>query len=127
MSTRADHLAIARKRDFPFRCSPQLFTDRQIDLVIRWGFWYEALTDGTLEPITAAQEVFIQAVLGPDVPEEAHAQAWWRYLRRLAIEIKYADSMHRAAHYQEQGFYTRAMVQDMRRIVNSTNWQEHRR
>ena len=71
--------------------------------------------------------MFIAAALGKDLPTELHVEAWRRYLRRLAIEIKYGESMHRAVHYQEEGFYTRDMVKDMRRIVNSTNWQEHRR
>jgi len=127
MSTRNDHLAIAAKRGFPFNCATQVFTYEQVALVEQWGYWYEALTDGTLEPITKGQEVFIAAALGKDLPTELHVEAWRRYLRRLAIEIKYGESMHRAAHYQEEGFYTRDMVKDMRRIVNSTNWREHRR
>ncbi|MCB0787619.1 MAG: DUF413 domain-containing protein [Flavobacteriales bacterium] len=127
MSTRADHLVFARRRDYPFRCAPQLFSEEQYVLVCRWGYWYEALTDGTLEPITKAQDVFVEAALGKEPPVEHHASAWWRYLRRLAIETKYHASMHRAAHYQEEGFYTRAMVKEMRRITNGTNWTEHRR
>ena len=71
-----EHLAFARKRDFPFQCDPRLFSHEQYGLVVRWGHWYQALASGLVKPLSEAQRDFVLAVNGDTPPEEKHAQAW---------------------------------------------------
>ena len=122
-----EHLRFAKMRDFNFRCDPRLFSDEQYELIRRWGHWYQALTDGTLEPFTDAQLDFIAAVRDVKPPNETHAAAWWRYCKRLKIEEKHGEAMHSSYQIDADTFYNRDMVKHVRKTMFNVINKEHRR
>jgi len=124
---RNEHLECARKDDFPFACDPRLFSDEHYALIIRWGHWYQGLSEGTLSPISEAQRQFIEAVKGASPPAEVHAEAWWRYLKRTAIEQQHSDAMHRSHQVEADTFYSRDMAKQVRRTMGGVNLREHKR
>lgn len=121
-----EHLAMARQREFPFRCDPRLFNDEQHAAIVRWGHWMQALASGRLKPITPAQAAFVTAVNGRNEPTEPYANAWWRYNRRLEIEAKHGAAMHSTWQVDADTFYSREMVKQQRRVTNAANWEAHR-
>jgi len=124
---RREHRKLAIQRDFPFECDPRLFSDEQHSLIRRWGHWYQGLTTGVLPPITEAQHRFVEAVNGATAPDEPHAAAWWRYLKRLAIEEKHGDAMRSSHQVDADTFYNRDMVKQVRKTMGGVNLREHKR
>lgn len=124
---RQQHRALAAQQDFTFRCDPRLFSDEQYALITRWGHWYQGLSSGSLTPITEPQKHFVQAVKGPNPPEEPHAAAWWRYCKRLQIEEKHGAAMHSSHQVDSDTFYNRDMAKQLRRTMGGVNLREHKR
>ena len=54
-----EHLDYLRKKGpFPLNCSCEIFTNEQIELLKKYGYWFKALTEGELEPYTNDQKHF---------------------------------------------------------------------
>ncbi|MBL7981940.1 MAG: DUF413 domain-containing protein [Flavobacteriales bacterium] len=126
-SLRQQHIVLARKRDFPFECDPRLFSEEQYLLIRRWGYWYQGLSSGDLTPFTNEQIAFVAAVHGDRPPNENHAAAWWRYLKRKEIEEKHGDAMHSSHQVDSDTFYDREMAKQVRKTMGGVNLREHKR
>ncbi|HNU57072.1 MAG TPA: DUF413 domain-containing protein [Flavobacteriales bacterium] len=124
---RHQHLELGRRSDFPFACDPRLFSDEQYATIRRWGHWCQGLSNGTLTPFTEAQQRFVAAVKGATPPEEPHAAAWWRYLKRRAIEEKHSAAMRSSHQVDADTFYNRDMAKQLRRTMGGVNLREHKR
>lgn len=124
---RKAHVTLARQREFPFACDPRLFSEEQYSLIKRWGFWYQGLSEGSLTPLTDAQQEFVEAALGGTPPAEPHAAAWWKYLKRLKIEQEHGDAMHSSHHEESDPFYNRDMAKQLRKTMGGVNLREHKR
>ena len=74
------------RRDFGFRCSRDIFTDDEIDILERYGGEFERLTDGRRLPTTAAQRRFIKVATGQHEPETVFERTWAKYLWRVEWE-----------------------------------------
>jgi uncharacterized protein YifE (UPF0438 family) len=126
-TSNAAHLTEARKKEFTFAADPRLFTEAQYDLVRRWGHWYAALTEGRIQPLNDAHRAFLAAVKGGTPPDEPHAEAWWRYCKRLAIEAKDDGAMHSTHQFDTDTFYSREMVKKLKSTMRGVVTREHRR
>lgn len=121
------HRALAATKDFPFACDPRLFSEEQYALIRRWGYWYQGLSSGTLQPISDEQKRFVLLVQGETPPSDTHAEAWWRYLKRLKIEAEHGAAMHSSHQVDADTFYNRDMAKQLRKTMGGVNLREHKR
>lgn len=126
-SERERHRALAARNEFICPCEWRVFSAEELALIRRWGHWYQGLSDGTLTPLTEAQRTFVAAVHGEQKPEEPHAAAWWKVLRRLKLEQEHGPAMHSTYQVDADTFYNRAMARQLRRTVGGVNMREHKR
>ncbi len=117
-SHKSTHLAyIEEKGKFVVDCSHAIFSTEEIETLEKFGHWFDALASGVLEPFTELQERFIlvaKSELPPFSPEE---KAWYRYLGRKKIEKKHGDSLNIRYHLSDNSFYSRDMVEPLRKTM----------
>lgn len=80
------HRQYARQRDFQPRCSLSIFTSDEIDYLVRWGHWMQALAEGLIEPVTDAQRRFVEVASDRAESSTAPESLWWRYQERRRLE-----------------------------------------
>ena len=76
------------KRPFVIRCSREIFSDEEIEILEQYGRQFELLANGERLPKTEAQQRFVEVARGqrdPD-PESVYEGTWAKYLRRVAWE-----------------------------------------
>ncbi len=56
-----------------------MLADAELVIIERYGSWLGGLANGTLRPLSAAQERFVQVAKQQRPPETAHEQAWVMY------------------------------------------------
>ena len=74
------HAALIHRGNFPVPADEH-FEDGERTLLSRYGYWLQALADGTLQPISPEQERFVRAVRGDEEPQSAFELAWTKYRR----------------------------------------------
>ena len=79
---------------FSIRCSREIFTQQEIELLERYGQGLERLANGNRLPTTAAQRRFVAAANGQCEPQTIYEETWVKYARRLDWE---SDPANRAA------------------------------
>lgn len=82
MQDPTDHTRLLARHDYPVAVMAQL-TDAQRQLLARYGYWLEALAEGTLEPATAEQRHFVQVARGEAAPQSAFEVTWVEHRRAL--------------------------------------------
>lgn len=73
-------------RRFELKCSREIFSERELGILRKWGHWFESLADGSLEPTTEAQKRFIKVARGQAEPISEYEIAWWKYIKRVELE-----------------------------------------
>lgn len=87
MSTKEEHLQLIRARgNFIVDCSHEIFSTEELEILQRYGYWFEALETGKLEPFTERQSRFSEIVKGNELPLPLEERAWFKYRRRKKIE-----------------------------------------
>ena len=105
------HLSyIEAKGKFTIACNRIIFAPQEIELLEKYGHWFEALTGGTLSPFNSEQEHFIEAVKGARPPETDHEKVWSKYVKRKDIEKKYGPALYTRPVPADDTFYSREMV-----------------
>jgi uncharacterized protein YifE (UPF0438 family) len=74
--------------DHPFIFDVPLhgFSEEEEHFLKTWGSWLEALTDGTLKPISERQKTFVKEMHRREEPTLAVTNLWKHYLRRRIEE-----------------------------------------
>lgn len=79
---------------FVIRCSYEVFSELEIEILEEHGARLERLADGRQPPRNAAGRRFVKVVNGHVQPETAFEKVWIKYQRRLEWE---RDPANRAA------------------------------
>lgn len=78
-SFKTDKKFLARQH-FPYGLTRSgEFTTNQVRLLEAHGYAYEALSQGTREPVTADEEQFLAFCHGDKPAESAHEKVWQKY------------------------------------------------
>jgi uncharacterized protein YifE (UPF0438 family) len=118
MSNRQDHIDyIKSKGKFKIDCSRLIFNEEEIEILEKYGHWFVALTEEILNPVTDGQRQFVlvaQHRLHPVTPAET---AWFKYLRRKALEEKKGESLKVQYTMEEDTFYNRKMAKQQKKMM----------
>ena len=71
---------------FVIRCSREIFSETEIELLENHGARLERLADGRRPPGNAAGRRFVDVANGRRRPETVYEKTWMKYLRRLEWE-----------------------------------------
>ena len=82
------------RRDFVIRCSREVFSEDEIEILEKYGAAFHRLAEGHRLPQTDAQKRFVDAVHEVRETETEYEETWLKYVRRLAWE---SDPENRAA------------------------------
>ena len=74
------------RRAFVIRCSREVFSEDEIEILQTYGVVFHRLADGVRLPQTDGQRRFVEAVHGAREPETKYEKTWLKYLLRLAWE-----------------------------------------
>lgn len=121
--TKKDHLNYIKECG-PFRidCNRIIFSNDEIEILEKYGHWFAALEDGTLEPLTEKQRLFVEVANGLKQPYSLEEVTWFKYCKRKQIEEESGDSLYNTPVYKEGGFYTREQYRAQKKIMmNITN------
>ena len=127
MSTRQDHLKfIKEKGKFAVDCNHGSFSTEEIEMLEKYGHWFNALTSGTLEPFTDTQKRFISVAEGKEDPFSLQEAAWWKYLDQIAYEARHRDGIVIQYDPQDDTFYSRNMFKQQKATMRKVIKDNHR-
>lgn len=87
MKAPEDHKAHLAKRFYPLGVdNVAIFSQDEAELLSRYGFWLEALAHGQIQPVTSAQEQFVQVHHGVAKADSVFERAWLKLILRREIE-----------------------------------------
>jgi uncharacterized protein YifE (UPF0438 family) len=89
MTTPVDHQDWLRRGEYPVPAGGDL-TDSERQLLVRFGHWMNALTNGTLAPVTPDQERFLRVYRGEEPPTTPFEVAWHKLHRILTTAAELA-------------------------------------
>lgn len=75
------------------RCSLEVFTQEEVNILEQYGSWLGQLMRGELSPQTTAQEQFVQLANGACQPITIYEKTWRKYLDRLTWEKENKELM----------------------------------
>ncbi|WP_370477197.1 DUF413 domain-containing protein [Tamlana flava] len=108
MSSKSVHLDyIKAKGAFSVDCSFQIFSKEEIDVLQKYGHWFNGLVNGDLKPLTEAQKRFVEVVQEGLTPSNLFEKAWVKYLGRKRLEDENPELFKLSYQYKEEGFHTR--------------------
>ncbi|MBC9911403.1 DUF413 domain-containing protein [Chitinophaga varians] len=120
------HEYIRVKGKFTLACNPVIFSNEEIDLLEKYGYWFEALTEGVLLPFSVEQEQFVEMAQMRKKPETRYEKLWFKYLKRKEIELKKGAVLYTSPLLKEDTFYNRNMVSTLRNTMFITMKESHR-
>ena len=121
------HLSyINSKGPFRIDCSLGIFSPEQREMLIEFGHWFHALTNGDLEPITPLQLRFINVMKHEIEPFTIAEWAWLKYISRKEIEAKYGERLCAQYVPAEDSFYSRDMVKQVRKTMYKEMKENHK-
>lgn len=128
MTDKQQHVEfIKSKGNFQIDCKTNIFNIDEIEILKKYGHWFKALCDGTLNSITELQNRFIQVANGEIEPFSLEEKAWFKYLGRKKVEAKYGDSLDRVYYPEEDTFYNREMYKKQRSTMYGVMNENHRK
>lgn len=87
MKISKEHKKHLKKNDFKLGIyRTDILSERQTDIIKKYGHWFEALTNGTIQPITDEQKRFIDVSKDIKEPVNEYETAWREYLDQKMIE-----------------------------------------
>lgn len=126
MSTKQEHLdLIATKGKFTMNCNHGSFSTEEIEMLENYGHWFNALTTGSLKPITDAQQRFILVATGTEYPFSLEEVAWWKYLDQTSYETRRRDGVIIQYYPQNDTFYSRDMAKQLRSTMFKVTRENH--
>jgi hypothetical protein len=121
-----EHVAYLKEAGpYTMACSCEIFNNEQIEIIKKYGHWFTALVDGTLEPFTQSQRQFVEVIKGEADPVSIEEQAWRLYTMRKEYERKHSERLKRKYSLDEDPFYNRADVGKLRGGMMGTINQTH--
>jgi len=119
------HLEYLEKAgNFSVGSDSDLYNRDELNLITRWGNWYQALTNGKLEPYTEEQKRFAQIckeainlstediIANIRKEKSPHLKVWLKHLFRIKYKEEHPESQ-RTHTLDDPSFYT---SEDVRRI-----------
>ncbi len=94
METPKEHKDYLRRKDYKLLCYNGIFSEREITLLKRYGYWMEALASGDIKPLTPAQERFVRVCKGECKPTTEYEIAWCTLNERREYEAKRKSTPH---------------------------------
>ncbi len=64
----------------------EIFSEYEMEILRRYGYWLEALADGTIPPVTPLQEQFVRVSTNQAKPSTIFEEAWWKLMQRRKFE-----------------------------------------
>ena len=110
---------------FTIDCNLIIFSIEEVEILKKYGHWFAAIEDGTLESLTKKQQFFIDVCKGLKQPMSIHELAWFRYTERRKIEKDKGDKLYQTPQLNQDTFYSRQYVKQLRKTVTKTVWENH--
>lgn len=87
MKTKSEHLKyLNSKGEFEIKCSLAIFSEKEIELLKKYGNWFLGLIKKELEPFTETQKKFLKVFEENVKPETFEEITWFKYQGRLKLE-----------------------------------------
>ena len=80
-----------RKDIFEIKCSREIFSEEEINILGTYGNQFRRLTSGKRAPVTDAQRRFIKVAQGQCHPETIYEKTWAKYINRVIWEREPAN------------------------------------
>lgn len=126
-SSKEAHLLLLNgKGGFTLKCSLNTFSLDEQEILHQFGHWFDALTTGELQPLTDAQKRFVLVTKGQEEAVSEYEKAWFHYLKRCEIEAKKGSILNARFKAEDDEFYSREGVKQLRKSVFSTISSTHR-
>ena len=74
------------RKKFSISVNRGIFNQDEIEILQKFGCWFEDLMYGRVVPTTDAQKHFIDVCKGEAEPQTEYELTWWKYCRRLEWE-----------------------------------------
>ena len=100
---------VREKGTFIIKCNAVIFTTEQLEILLKYGHWFQALCDGTLKAFTEKQRRFILAINGDRKPFSEEEVVWNMYQNRLQLEKNHGNHLEYNFIPEEVGFYREEM------------------
>ena len=127
MVTKHEHLQYLKEKGrFTVDCVHVVFSPEEIEILEKYGHWFQALTNGELQPITELQENFIRVAKGEMEPFSEFEHAWFRYLGRKKAKEEWGESFNACYVPESDTFYSRDMVKKQKKIMFNVIRKTHR-
>lgn len=97
---------IKSKGEFVVNCSHKIFDREEIELLQKYGHWFEALINGSLKPISKEQEDFLLQVKERK-QKTKYSKAWIKYKGRIKLEKENPAALNIDYTYVHDPFYSR--------------------
>ena len=108
MDEKQKHLKyLQSKGKYSFDCPKGFYSEEEQYALRKFGYWFEALTDGTLQAFTLEQENFILVAKGQRKPETLHEKAWFRCLGRMELKKQNPAAFNTDYSYIDDSFFSR--------------------
>lgn len=105
---KSDHIKLLKEKGkFHIDCSHLIFSQEEIEILERYGHWFEALQNGIIPPFTEQQNELIKVGRFERTPITEYEKAWFKYLARKKIELEQGDSLKVRYTPAEDSFYSR--------------------
>lgn len=128
MNSKEKHLSFIRiKEPFKLKCRTVTFNTDQIEILEKYGHWFQALTDGEIEPITAMQKEFIKVAKKEKDPISTFEWAWFKYLFRLEYESENKHIVEGDYRLEEDSFYNRDMAKQQKGMMFKVMRDNHKK
>jgi uncharacterized protein YifE (UPF0438 family) len=106
---------IEAKGKFTVACNHIIFSDIEIELLEKYGHWFEALTSGELSPFNPEQKQFVEAARLNIPPQTDYEKVWVKYIKRRQIESKAGSILYTSPMPEDDTFYSRDMAINLKR------------
>jgi uncharacterized protein len=113
------------KGEFYIDCSLTIFNEEERESLEKYGYWFQALQEGSLDPFTDRQRRFIQVANNQEAPFSIEEWAWLKYINRKRIESKYNDRLKAIYVPADDTFYSREMVKQQRKMMFKVTKENH--
>lgn len=102
---------------FHIDCSLGIFNFEEIEILEKYGHWFQALHEGILLPFTSKQERFIRVANGKEHPFSIEEWAWLKYINRKNIETRYGERLNAIYVSEDDTFYSRGMAKQLKKTM----------
>ena len=128
MDNKQKHIDYWKKQGrFIIDCNTDAFSIEEIEILKKWGNWFQALCEEKLQPFTMLQEQFISVAKGEYEPFSIYEVAWHKYLETKNNESKPGDAQDREYLPYEDTFYNREMYKQNRKTMFGVTSENHRK